>query len=223
MWPHPFLFTQVAAFPAARPLRARRVVTTATLPAAGTAGLALLANVALLGTVRTKGFNADGLVDTLTLRKGVKSAAVDLNRALSTAALTVLGLAYLPGFEAQRVSLLKIAMVSVWVHATASFLLGNAAQFPNLFPPRPAQARQLVGLALGGMANGLIISTNFGVGPLAASPLLLCTLLLAAAAAHSLLMNAVALKTSAARPIGLVSIGLAAVAVAFTLTGRVSV
>jgi hypothetical protein len=130
------------------------------------------------------------------------------------AALTVLALAYVPGFEAQRVALLKTAMVSVWVHATASFLLGNAAQFPDLMPPKPAQARQLAGLMAGGMANGFIVMTNFGIGPLASNPTLLCALLLAAAAAHSVIMNAVSIKTAGFRPFVLAPVALCAVAMA---------
>lgn len=219
------------ALPATRrnAFRARRAVLVASAPAsaalccaAKTAGIALLANIALLGTVKAKGFDASGLVDTLTLRKGVKASAVDLNRALSTAALTVMGLAYLPGFEAQRIDLLKMAMVSVWVHATASFALGRAAQFPDLMPPKAAQTRQLAGLALGGMANGFLVMTNFGVSPLAASPLPLCILLLAASTAHAITFNAVAFKT-AFRPVGVVSFLAAVLAIGCVAAGTVTV
>lgn len=130
------------------------------------------------------------------------------------AALTVVGLAYLPGFEAQRVALLKMAMFSVWLHALASFVLGKAAQFPELMPPKAVQARQLAGLAAGGMANAMLVMGNFGVGPLATSPLLLCALLLVGAAAHSVIMNAAAIKTKGFRPFVAVPIVICAAALA---------
>ena len=60
------------------------------------------------------------LLDVFLLRKGIDHTLVELNKALSLAGLTLLCVAFLPGFEASRYELLWSAMLQLWVHSVYS-------------------------------------------------------------------------------------------------------
>jgi hypothetical protein len=60
------------------------------------------------------------LIKVLTMSEGLEHTLVEMNKAISLAGLTVLALAFCPGFDAMRWELLWHAMVLLWTHSCYS-------------------------------------------------------------------------------------------------------
>jgi hypothetical protein len=80
------------------------------------------------------------LVKVLTVSEGLEHTLVEMNKAISLAGLTVLALAFCPGFDAMRWELLWHAMVLLWTHSCYSAYQFYGAthipllsEFPTMF------------------------------------------------------------------------------------------
>ena len=82
------------------------------------------------------------LVDVLAVRKSLDHTLVELNKAISLSGLTVLTLAYCPGFDIHSRDLVWHSMVLLWTHAVySSFKFYGTNHIPHIttFPSAPVE------------------------------------------------------------------------------------
>ena len=82
---------------------------------------------------KEKRLHLPGLLDVLFVRRGLDHTLVELNKAISLAGLTTLGLAYLPWFGEMRTGLVKISFGTLAVHsAYSTFKFYGGKNIPGL-------------------------------------------------------------------------------------------
>ena len=80
------------------------------------------------------------LLKVLTVSEGLEHTLIEMNKAISLAGLTVLAMAFCPGFDAMRWELLWHAMVLLWTHSCYSLYqfygathIPPLSEFPGIF------------------------------------------------------------------------------------------
>jgi hypothetical protein len=167
------------------------------------------------------------LLDVFLLRRGTLWSLLELNKALALVALTLLSLAYLPGFTAQRQPLLKLSLGMVVAHSSLSFntlygtkLWPKIQRLPHVGLPRlgadGVEAVKLTGIMLGNAATTTLAAGLLGY----LSPKQLCFGVLGLGMAHFGAMEIDFRGVLQVRPIAKLSAPLALLAVlAYSLAG----
>lgn len=90
------------------------------------------------------------LLDTLLVRRNLTHTLLELNKAISLAGLTVLALAFAPGFELQAAALRLHALVLLVLHSALSFnKLYGSKLFPDIKQLSKAGSDRMLALKFG--------------------------------------------------------------------------
>lgn len=105
-------------------------------------------------------FNPSAVTDVLTVKKGISSALVTLNKALSVAGLALIGLAFFPQLAASSTELLRNALAMLASHAAFSTVHYYGTPIVPAIQTWTSANRQAAikigALCLGGFAQNLL-------------------------------------------------------------------
>ena len=112
------------------------------------------------------------LIDVITLRKGLDHTLVELNKAISLAGLSVLGVAFLPVFRREMYNLIMSGMIQLVIHtAYSSYKYYGSKNLPYLtsFVNLKDQWMKKSSVIYGSLAHLVIVAGYMGYLSIAAA------------------------------------------------------
>jgi len=103
----------------------------------------------------TKSYRINLLLDVLLGNKGLDFTLVELNKALSLSAMTIMMVSFLPLFQAVKYNLLWISMNLLWIHSGYSFYKFYQLSLKKLFDDKKIKILSIVFGGLGQMSLSL--------------------------------------------------------------------